>query len=223
MCYNGNMKTEILYEDKEIIVCHKPAGMPVQSAGVGCMDMESELKNYLGKKGCKPYLGIVHRLDQPVEGVMVFALTHQAAAGLSSQVREGGEMKKMYEAEVYGYMPEMQGVLTDYLYKDPKTNLSVVLEGADKETKGKKSVLEYHVLSEDDKTQRLAIELKTGRHHQIRVQLSSRGAYIIGDMKYGSDASKEYSKQIGIKNIALKAVSLEFIHPQLKKKMKYSL
>lgn len=143
------MKTKILYEDRDIIVCHKPAGIAVQSAGIGSMDMVSELKRYLNQ----PYLGIVHRLDQPVEGIIVFAKTAKAAAELSKQtaisipiLREGQKvtsgqtvcadqvqkasekiMKKIYHAKVYGHLPEMSGALQDYLVKDAKTNTSHVV------------------------------------------------------------------------------------------------
>lgn len=142
------MKTKILYEDRDIIVCHKPVGIAVQSAGIGSMDMVSELKRYLNQ----PYLGIVHRLDQPVEGIIVFAKTSKAAAELSKQtaasipilrkgqnvtpgqticaeqVQKASEkiMKKIYHAKVYGHLPEMSGELQDYLVKDGKTNTSRV-------------------------------------------------------------------------------------------------
>lgn len=143
------MKTKILYEDRDIIVCHKPVGIAVQSAGIGSMDIVSELKRYLNQ----PYLGIVHRLDQPVEGIIVFAKTSKAAAELSKQtavsipiLREGQTvtpiqtvcaeqvqkasekiMKKIYHAKVYGHLPEMSGELQDYLVKDAKTNTSRVV------------------------------------------------------------------------------------------------
>ncbi|MDE6742414.1 MAG: RNA pseudouridine synthase [Lachnospiraceae bacterium] len=143
-------KTKILYEDHDIIVCHKPAGIAVQSAGIGSMDMVSELKRYMKQSVGDPYLGIIHRLDQPVEGVMVFAKTPKVAAELSKQVALPGDMihaeeasdkimKKIYHAEVYGHLPEMSGELKDNLVKDARTNTSYVVgmpESADSGTAG---------------------------------------------------------------------------------------
>lgn len=136
------MKTKILYEDRDIIVCHKPAGIAVQSAGVGSMDMVSELKRYLKQSMKEPYLGVVHRLDQPVEGVIVFAKTQKAAAELSKQAAAPGDMtqageasdkvmKKIYYAEVYGHLPETSGELLNDLVKDEKTNTSYVVSMPD--------------------------------------------------------------------------------------------
>lgn len=139
------MKTKILYEDRDIIVCHKPAGIAVQSAGVGSMDMVSELKRYLKQSMKEPYLGVVHRLDQPVEGVIVFAKTQKAAAELSKQAATPGDMaqagqarevsdnimKKIYYAEVYGHLPETSGELINDLVKDEKTNISHVVSMPD--------------------------------------------------------------------------------------------
>lgn len=137
------MKTKILYEDSDIIVCHKPAGIAVQSAGVGSMDMVSELKRYFKQSGKEPYLGVVHRLDQPVEGVIVFAKTQKAAAELSRQAAgsltlagpaketSGKIMKKIYYAEVYGHLSDTSGELLNDLVKDQKTNLSYVVNTSD--------------------------------------------------------------------------------------------
>lgn len=247
------MRTIIIYEDDAVLVIHKPAGFPVQTKNIGSMDCVSELKNYLRKnsadKKSQPYLGIVHRLDQPVEGIMVFAKNSSAAAFLSKQVaaEDDSKMLKCYEATVFGKMPQDKGELIDYLRKDNKTNSSevVLLEGKNsikEDTKNKsnpgnpksgnrdkafdqakKSKLAYKVLSEDKDTQKLYIQLFTGRHHQIRVQLSHAGAPILGDKKYGSEESIRYSEKNNIKNVALKAVHLEFIHPVTKKKMEWDL
>lgn len=143
------MKAKILYEDRDIIVCHKPAGIAVQSAGVGSMDMVSELKRYMKQTDREPYLGIVHRLDQPVEGIIVFAKTPKAAAELSRQVSSGNitnleqikkqrdkMMKKIYHAEVYGHLPKTAGELQDYLVKDSASNTSYVVDVLDSRESG---------------------------------------------------------------------------------------
>lgn len=220
-------RIEIIYEDADIIVCHKYAGIAVQTAGIGSKDIVSELKNYLkpaaGKK--EPYLGIVHRLDQPVEGVMVFAKTPKAAASLSKQVEkgEGGAtasdnatmgMRKIYQAEVVGYMETPSGELKDYLIKDGKSNISRVAGQAEIASgQAKPAVLRYEVKERFEETELLEIQLLTGRHHQIRVQLSHAGCPLAGDTKYASEASAAYNRKHSIRTVALKAVRLEFSHP----------
>lgn len=239
------MKTKILYEDRDIIVCHKPVGIAVQSAGIGSMDMVSELKRYLNQ----PYLGIVHRLDQPVEGIIVFAKTSKAAAELSKQtavsipiLREGQNvtpiqtvcaeqvqkesekiMKKIYHAKVYGHLPEMSGELQDYLVKDPKTNTSYVVSMPDSAESPKWSYLTYKVLERQDETDLLEIRLFTGRHHQIRVQFSHAGYPLVGDAKYASEKSAEYNQKNNIRTVLLKAVQLEFTHPVSGRRMTFSI
>lgn len=239
------MKTKILYEDRDIIVCHKPVGIAVQSAGIGSMDMVSELKRYLNQ----PYLGIVHRLDQPVEGIIVFAKTSKAAAELSKQtavsipiLREGQKvtpgqtvcaeqvqkasekiMKKIYHAKVYGHLPGKSGELQDYLVKDPKTNTSHVVSMSDGAESPKWSYLTYKVLERQDETDLLEIRLFTGRHHQIRVQFSHAGYPLVGDAKYASEKSAEYNQKNNIKAVLLKAVQLEFTHPASGRRMTFSI
>lgn len=239
------MKTKILYEDRDIIVCHKPAGIAVQSAGIGSMDMVSELKRYLNQ----PYLGIVHRLDQPVEGIIVFAKTAKAAAELSKQtavsipiLREGQNvtpgqticaeqvqkasektMKKIYHAKVYGHLPEMSGELQDYLVKDGRTNTSHVVSMSDEAESSKWSYLTYKVLERQDETDLLEIRLFTGRHHQIRVQFSHAGYPLVGDAKYSSEKSAEYNQKNNIRAVLLKAVQLEFTHPVSGRRMTFSI
>jgi len=214
------MKVEILYEDEDIIVCVKPYGMPVQSDKSRDTDLVSYLKNYIFEKEDmeeEPYLAMVHRLDRPVGGVMVFAKNQEAAANLSDQIQDG-TMIKFYQAVVTGKLPEEAGVLEDYLVKDGKTNTSKVVK---KGTKGaKKAELEYEVLDmfETDSgiLSYVLIGLITGRHHQIRVQLASRGAGIYGDTKYNPlfrKTKKQYQQ------IALYAARLEFDHPATGKHM----
>lgn len=208
------MKVEILFEDKDIIVCVKPYGMPVQSDKSRDIDVLSYLKNYIYEKEEleeEPYLAMIHRLDRPVGGIMVFAKNKEAAAKLSDEVQDGG-MTKFYQVVVTGQMPDDMGLLEDYLLKDGKTNTTKVVK---KGTKGAKyAALQYEVLDmfETDKgiLSYLLIELKTGRHHQIRVQLASRGAGIYGDTKYNPMFQKVKK---AYKQIALFATRLEFTHP----------
>lgn len=208
------MKVEILYEDSEILVCVKPYGMPVQADKSRDTDLLSYLKTYIFEKEEleeEPYLALVHRLDRPVGGVMVFARTQKAAAALSDQVQDGA-MVKYYQAVITGQMPEEAGELEDYLLKDAKTNTCKVVK---KGTKGAKwASLEYEVLDEFETDKGILsyvlIQLHTGRHHQIRVQLAARGAGIYGDTKYNplfAGAAKQYQQ------IALFATRLEFAHP----------
>lgn len=207
---------EILYEDSQILVCRKEAGMAVQSAGIRQMDLESCLKIYLAGKqpGRVPYLGIIQRLDQPVEGVLVFAKTAEAAAGLSRQLQQG-KIKKEYLALVEGCVWEGAGRLEDYLEKDGRTNTSWVVSCG---TAGaKKAVLEYEKAGEDEGKTLLKIRLFTGRHHQIRVQLAHLGHPLAGDKKYGARMAAD-SRAIG-----LCAVKTGFYHPKTGKWMEFQI
>ena len=216
----NNIENMILYEDKEIIVCHKAAGIAVQSARIGIPDMESTLKNYLVAKnpGKMPYLGVVHRLDQPVEGVLVFAKNKRAAAGLTGQITSGSVTKE-YLAVTAQKVEKVQGHLEDYLKKDGKTNTSAVVTP---ETDGaKKAVLDYEVLNEvsDERISTgkrilVRIQLGTGRHHQIRVQMAHAGMPLLGDRKYNPSGEKGTS-------LGLCSSCLEFKHPRTGKMMKF--
>ena len=140
-----DIRDYILYEDRDILVCHKPAGIAVQNARVGSMDLESLLKNYVAQKvpGKMPYLGIIHRLDQPVEGVLVFALNSRAAAELNRQMTSG-KIKKIYLAVTEGEVKVQKATLEDWLKKDNRTNSSTVVAAG---TAGaKKAVLSYELL-----------------------------------------------------------------------------
>lgn len=205
-------KPEILYIDDAIVVCVKPQGMPVQNDKSRDLSLENYLKNELVKKEKKtPELYIVHRLDRPVGGVMVFARTKEAAANLSKQM-QGDAFEKYYQAILTGYLPQEEGMLTDYLLKDGKDNTSkVVKEG----TKGaKKAMLSYEVLDmlETDQGQYtyVLIHLMTGRHHQIRVQFASRNVGIWGDTKYNKKFQNKKKKYY---EIGLYATRLAFSHP----------
>lgn len=204
---------DILYEDKELIVCRKPAGLAVQNASVGRMDLESLLRNHLARRGGPgPYLGVVHRLDQPVQGLLVFAKTKRAAADLSVQV-QNGRMEKEYLAVLCGHLPARQGTLTHFLKKQAAGNLSLVV--SEKTAGAKKAVLDYEVCREDGPFSLVRIRLHTGRHHQIRVQLAAAGAPLYGDTKYNPQA------QPGEK-LALCAHRISFLHPSDGRRLEFT-
>lgn len=218
------MKTKIIYEDKHILVVYKPAGIAVQAAKSMEMDVVSELKNYLKAS----YLGLVHRLDQPVEGILVFAKTSPAAAVLSKQTADGTMEKEYLAAALAAKEIPEKAVLKNYLLKDGKTNTSRVVEASVKNAK--KAVLSYEmqktVFVQESGTEKIAllkIRLETGRHHQIRVQLANANLPLLGDLKYGSEESKKLSSQLGIKDVALCARRLIFKHPKTGKIMEFSV
>lgn len=212
---------DIVYEDKSVIVCHKKAGMAVQTARPGEMDMVSALKNYLARdrKG-EPYVGVIHRLDQPVEGLVVFAKDKKAAAVLSQQVQSGGTMHKEYLARVYGKLNKDCGRLTDWMIKDSGNISRIVSEGT---AGAQKAELDYETLSVSQDTALLKIVLHSGRHHQIRLQLSSNAAPILGDTRYGTQESVAYARSIGIRRLCLIAKKLEFDHPVSAKRKSFEL
>lgn len=202
-------KLNILYEDNHIIVVEKEPNILVQSDSTNDLDMVTLIKKYLKDKYNKPgnvYLGLVHRLDRPVGGVMLFAKTSKAASRLSEDFRLN-KIKRTYVALVHGKVKESD-ILVDYLIKDEKTNTSRIFKD------GKEAILEYKLLNYKDNFSLIEVNLKTGRHHQIRVQLSNIGNPIYGDQRYGKD-------KIGIQ-IHLYSVELEFIHPVTKQKMKFN-
>lgn len=219
-----DIRDYILYEDKDILVCHKPAGIAVQNARVGSMDMESLLKNYIAQKvpGKIPYLGIIHRLDQPVEGVLVFALNPKAAADLNRQMTTG-KIKKVYLAITEGHAQVKSAKLVNWLKKDNRTNSStVVAEGT---VGAKKAILSYEVLKtwkseekgrDDGERNLVRIYLDTGRHHQIRVQMAYAGMPLVGDRKYNPC-------QNGQEPLALCSAKLGFRHPVTKKQMEFQV
>lgn len=204
---------KIFYEDNHIIVVQKIPNIPSQADKTGDIDMLTIIKKYIKNKYNKPgnvYLGLVHRLDRPVGGVMVFAKTSKAASRLSEEVRVK-EFKKEYLVVVNGKMEKEKGTLEDYLLKNQKNNISKVVKEGTKNSKYAK--LDYEVLKYNNEINLsvLKVNLHTGRHHQIRVQLSSRGHSIYADNKYGTRGKG--------KQIALWAYSLTLIHPVNKQKM----
>ncbi len=210
-------KLNVIYEDNHIIVVEKPVNIPSQGDKTGDIDMLTIIKEYLKQKYNKPgdaYLGLVHRLDRPVGGVMVFAKTSKAASRLSEEVRNK-TFKKKYLVICNGKMESEKGEFKDYLLKNEKTNMSKVVE---EETKNSKlAILDYEVLKYDSKLDLsvLKINLQTGRHHQIRVQLASRNHSIYGDNKYGG---RGHGKQI-----CLWAYELSLVHPTTKEELTFNV
>lgn len=206
-------KLKVIYEDNHIIVVEKPVNVPSQGDKTGDIDMLTIIKEYLKEKYNKPgnvYLGLIHRLDRPVGGVMVFAKTSKAAGRLSEQVREK-IFQKTYLVVVNGKMEKKHGKLEDYLLKNERSNMSKVVKEGTKNAKF--ASLDYEELkyNEEINLSALKINLHTGRHHQIRVQLSSRNHSIYGDQKYGG---RGHGKQI-----ALWAYMLKIIHPITKEEI----
>lgn len=208
---------QILYEDEYIIVCDKPHGIPTQTKKIGTPDMVSILNNHLQK----PSIHVVHRLDQPVRGIMLFAKTKQAAQKLNKQLNEAG-FGKYYRALVENGPKDPEGILENYMIKDGKTNTSRLCK---KEQKGSKlAQLQYRTITTEktlfesccDEQKELDIKLFTGRHHQIRVQLAGMGCPIVGDHKYNPNKSAGNI-------LCLCAYRLSFSHPIINKKLSFSL
>ena len=206
---------KVIYEDNHIIVVEKIPNIPSQSDKTGDIDMLTIVKEYIKQKYQKPgnvYLGLVHRLDRPVGGIMIFAKTSKSASRLSNQVREK-TFEKKYLAIVDGKFENKVGTLEDYLYKDERNNISKVVKPTKKNAKLAK--LDYEVLKYDEakNLSLVKINLHTGRHHQIRVQLSNVGHSIFGDQKYGTRGRG--------KPIRLWAYMLTIKHPITKEQMTF--
>lgn len=215
------MAIDIIYEDDTVLVVNKPAGIAVQTAGVGAKSIETECKKYRKQKGEAPEIYIVHRLDLPVSGILLLAKTKEAAGFLSKDM-QAEAFSKDYKATVLKTRDiPRTGKLIDYLVKDGKTNSSKIADAKEKDAK--RAELDYEVISESENTYELLIHLHTGRHHQIRVQLSNMGVPIIGDRKYGSVESITYADKNEIKNVLLTAYHLSFRHPKTKKTMDFKL
>lgn len=240
-----DVNSHIIYEDSQIIVCHKPAGIAVQSARLGEKDMESLLKNYLATPLAQnvrtdharktphpkrkpsvaaPYLAVIHRLDQPVEGLLVFAKTPESAKKLNAQLTSSG-FAKYYRAIVSGTPAPPEGTLEDYMVKDARTNSSHVCK---RDTHGAKLArLHYKTLETypavsplDNSTSLIEIKLDTGRHHQIRVQMSHLGCPLAGDRKYGYNALGDRKNA---EPLRLCAYKLCFKHPSSGREMVFEL
>ncbi len=202
---------DILFEDNHLLVVSKPQNMPSQPDASNDLDLYNLLKEYRKENENKPgdaFIGIVHRLDRPTGGVMVFAKTSKAASRLTESMKNG-DFEKKYLAVVRGTPKERRGNLVDYLLKDEDKNIVLVLptraDGA------KEAILDYKLLEAKTKTSLLEVVLTTGRSHQIRVQLSNIGVPIFGDMKYGAKENGDIKgKNL---HLALWAHMLKFEHP----------
>lgn len=201
----------VIYEDNHLLVVEKPINIPTQEDNTKDKDLLTILKKYIKEKYNKPgnvYLGLVHRLDRPVGGIMVFARTSKAASRLSEQVRNK-TFKKTYNAVVIGDI-ENTGKLKDNLLKDEKRNIVKV------DKNGKEAILNFKKLNYKNNMSLVEINLETGRSHQIRVQIANHGYPLFGDQKYNKTA------KVG-EQIALFAKKIEFIHPTTNELLTFEL
>jgi len=204
----------ILYEDNHLLVVKKPANIPTCLDSSKDKDLLSILKEYIKEKYHKPgnvYLGLVHRLDRPTEGIMVFAKTSKAAERLTKEINEH-KFNKTYYAIVDGIVKKEHDTWTDYLKKDEKNNTSSI------DQKGKLAILDYDLIDSKDNLSLLKINLKTGRHHQIRVQASSRNHPLYGDHRYNKRFINDNTT-----NLALIAKELSFYHPTTKELLHFEI
>lgn len=212
---NTQPNISIVYEDAHILLINKPVNVLSQKDHTGDPDILSLCKQYLSRKENKssnPYLGLVHRLDRPVGGLMLLAKTRKAADHLSQQIRDR-TMQKTYWAVTSGEPPK-NGMLNHYLHKDRDKNIVKVVPGDQK--KGKEAILSFARLESTNDLNLLSVHLQTGRPHQIRIQLAHEGYPIWGDYKYGLD-------QPDGRDIALRAVELIFEHPQMNQELNFEL
>ncbi len=208
---------QVLFEDNHIIVVVKPQNIPTQEDESHDQDLLNVVKEYIKVKENKPgnvYVGLVHRLDRPTGGVMVFAKTSKAASRLATQI-QNGEFKKKYLAVVLNKPKEPRSKLINYLQKNARTNTVQVVP--ELTTNAKRAELDYNTLATEEKVSLVEVELKTGRSHQIRVQMKHIGCPIYGDVKYGGD------KLAKGHNLALWAYELRFVHPTTKDNMTFKV
>ena len=199
---------EVLYEDNHLIAVNKKSGDIVQGDKTGDAPLSDFVKVYIKKKYNKPgevFLGTIHRLDRPTSGVVLYSRTSKALSRMNEQFREK-QVQKTYWADVENCPPTKEGTLENYLQKNQKQNKSYVT----KNKEGKHAILDYKLLRKLDNFFHLEIKPKTGRHHQIRVQLATIGCIIKGDLKYGAKRSNKDA------SIHLLAQKLEFVHPVTK-------
>ena len=198
---------QVLYEDNHIIVVYKESGEIVQGDKTGDKPLSETIKAWIKEKYAKPgnvFLGVVHRLDRPVSGLVVFAKTSKALSRLNDMFRKG-EVRKTYWAMVQTPPAEPEGTLTNWLVRNEKQNKSYAYDH--EVPNAKKAILEYKTVGQTEHYTLLEVNLLTGRHHQIRCQLSAIGCPIKGDLKYGARRSNPDG------SISLLSRTVEFIHP----------
>lgn len=198
----------VLYEDNHIIIVNKAPGEIVQGDKTGDRTLADDVKAYIKEKYNKPgevFLGVVHRLDRPVSGVVVFARTSKALARLNEMFRQGGKIRKTYHAIVCAAPAELEGTLTHWLTRNEKQNKAYAYNR--EVAKSKKAVLDYRLIGASERYYLLEVNLHTGRHHQIRCQLAAMHCVIKGDLKYGAPRSNPDG------SICLHARHIEFEHP----------
>ena len=198
---------EIVYEDNHLIIVYKHSGEIVQGDKTGDVPLSEDVKCYLKEKYQKPgnvFLGVVHRLDRPVSGLVVFAKTSKALTRLNKMFRDG-EVHKTYWAITKNLPPQSEGTLTDWLVRNEKQNKSYAYDH--EVPHSKKAILKYRLIGQSDHYCLLEVNLMTGRHHQIRCQLAQMGCPIKGDLKYGAQRSNPDG------SICLLAHHVEFVHP----------
>jgi len=206
---------DVIFEDNQILVVVKPQNIPVQADSSNDADLLTKLKDYLVKKYNKPgqaYLGLVHRLDRPTGGVMVFAKTSKSAQRLCDQIKTD-QFEKTYFAVVNGVPRLKQCRLTNYLKKDEKNNIVKICPQY--ETGAKEAILDYQILETVGDKTLVKVDLQTGRSHQIRVQMANIGCPVVNDVKYGSKTQKG--------DLALWATVLKFNHPVTKQRLTYKV
>ncbi|MDD4514081.1 RNA pseudouridine synthase [Massilibacteroides sp.] len=205
---------EVIYEDNHLIAVNKTCSEIVQGDKTGDTPLSDMLKVWLKEKYCKPgnvYVGVTHRLDRPVSGLVLFAKTSKALPRLNEMFRNG-EIRKTYWAIVKKRPPKEEGELVHWLVRNEKQNKSYAYDT--EKPDAKKAILHYKLIAASDNYYLLEVDLKTGRHHQIRCQLAKIGCPIKGDLKYGADRSNKDG------GISLHSRSAEFIHPVSKQPVK---
>lgn len=241
----------VIYEDQDLLVCHKAAGMATEGARAGRLDLISAARNYLARKNREddkgrqrnlpPYVATINRLDQAVEGVIVLARNKKAASDLAQQIKNKSA-RKYYYALCMGQVPEKKGKLQDFVIRREDTGLAQVISESEKDSFSdgavtlssgekvrliggvvKKAELEYEVVAENEKETLLRVHLLTGRFHQIRVQLSHLGHPILGDSKYGNADSMSLSKELAIENVCLAAYKYGIRHPGTRKNVEFEI
>ena len=245
----GNIR--YIYEDQDILICHKPAGMATEGAGAGRIDLISAARNYLARKNrgndsgrqrnLPPYVATVNRLDKPVEGIIVLAKSKKAAGSLAAQIKNHST-DKYYYALCCGQIEHDRGRLEDILIRRQDTGLAAVIskeeadsfkedaivlrDGTKLRTIGgepKRAILEYEVISRQEDTTLLKVHLLTGRFHQIRCQLSKAGHPILGDKDYESPESALCSEKLSVDRVCLVSYSFSFKHPGTGKKETFEI